>query len=301
MRMHNRSLFKPKAGGSYKIESKASDETTVYLYDEISWWGIDAQQFAKDFGAITAGTIHLRVNSPGGSVFDGTAIYNTIKQHKSKVVAHIDGLAASIASVIVMAADEIRMGDNAYLMIHEPWSMIAGSADDLRQEAELLDKVSGSIAQIYVNKSGKDLDEIKAMMAVETWMTAQEALDNGFIDAIDKDKPEKAQARADIFDLSAFARVPDDLKEKRSRPTEKDLEKALRDVGCSHKQAKAILAEGYKSEDPEDEPIDTTTASAQGPRDVAPAAPRDVVQPAKTRKDRVADLLIRAETTAPSH
>lgn len=299
MRINNRSLFKPSVHGSYKVENKA-DESTVYLYDEISWWGIDASQFVKDLNNISSGTIHLRVNSPGGSVFDGTAIYNALKQHKAKVIAHVDGLAASIASVIIMAADEIRMGDNAFLMIHEPWSMVAGNADMMRQEAELLDKVAGTIANTYVNKTGKDGQEIKDLMAAETWFTAEEALEAGFIDVIDKDKPEKAQAKATIFDLSAYANVPEALKESKPMPTEKEIEKALRDVGCSHKQAKAILAEGFKEnlrdvDDPEPEP-----APEQKPRDVVSAAPRDVVQPEQKKKDRTTDLLIRAEVLAPS-
>ena len=100
MRLNNRSLFKPRAKNSYRIENKASaDESTVYIYDEIGWFGILAEQFIKDFNAIKSNTIHVRINSPGGSVFDGSSIYNAIKQHKSTTIVHIDGLAASIASI----------------------------------------------------------------------------------------------------------------------------------------------------------------------------------------------------------
>jgi ATP-dependent protease ClpP protease subunit len=284
MRLNNRSLFKPRVKGSYKISNKA-EEATIYLYDEISWFGISAEQFVKDLADIKAGVIHLRVNSPGGSVFDGTAIYNAIKAHKAKVIAHVDGLAASIASIIVMAADEIRMGENAFMMIHEPWSLVVGGADDMRKEADLLDKVAGTIINTYVSRSGKTEDEIKGMMSEETWLTAQEALDGGFCDFIDKEKAEKAQT---MFDLSAFAHTPEVLQGKQ-QPTARDLERILRDAGCSNKQAKAILAEGFKEGHRDDEITDPPPA---------PVAQREVEAPKK--KDRVSDLLTRAEVAAPS-
>ena len=298
MRLNNRSLFKPRARvkGSEKIQDKA-DEATVYIYDEISWYGVHAETFIKDFNNLTEKTIHLRFNSPGGSVFDGTAMFNTIKNHKSRTIAHIDGLAASISSIVALAADEVRMSENAFMMIHDPWSMVVGSADDMRDEADLLDKVGGTIATTYINKTGKTDEEIKNLMAAETWMTADEALEMGFIDAIDK---EERKEKATLFDLSVYANVPDQLIEGKTAPTAKDMEKALRDVGCSNKQAKAILSEGLQ-ENPRDvdlpvEPPDPV----QEPRDVVPEEPRDVVQPEKKKKDRTADLLTRAELVAPS-
>ena len=298
MRLNNRSLFKPRARvkGSEKIQDKA-DEATVYIYDEISWYGIQAETFIKDFNNLTEKTIHLRFNSPGGSVFDGTAMFNTIKNHKSRTIAHIDGLAASISSIVALAADEVRMSENAFMMIHDPWSMVVGSADDMRDEADLLDKVGGTIATTYINKTGKTDEEIKNLMAAETWMTADEALEMGFIDAIDK---EERKEKATLFDLSVYANVPDQLIEGKTAPTAKDMEKALRDVGCSNKQAKAILSEGLQ-ENPRD--VDLTVEPpdpVQEPRDVVPEEPRDVVQPEKKKKDRTADLLTRAELVAPS-
>ncbi len=298
MRVTNRSLFKPRVRGNHKIENRA-DEATVYLYDEISWLGIQAEKFVKDLNAITAKTINIRVNSPGGSVFDGTAIFNAIKQHKSRVIAHIDGLAASIASVIVMAADEVRMAENAFLMIHDPWSIVIGNAQDMRDEADLLEKVGGTIARAFTDKSGKKEEEILDLMAAETWFTAQEALDAGFIDAVDTEKQEKAQVT--MFDLSAFANVPEQLTEQRQPPTARDLERILRDAGCSAKMAKSILANGFDEDqrdvDAGDEPIQ---AKAEDQRDVEAPAQRDVVQPKPPKRDRTADLLIRAEQIAPA-
>jgi len=287
---YNRSPFKPRAHADFKIVNK-DEEATIYLYDEISWFGISAEQFVKDLNDIKAGTIHLRINSPGGSVFDGTALYNAIKQHKAKVITHVDGLAASIASVIALAGDEVRMGENAFFMIHEPWSMVIGGADTMREEADLLDKVGGTIAKIYSDKSGKPLQEILDFMASETWFTARDALDNGLIDTIENSKGEKA--RATLFDLSIFANVPEQLKENKQLPTARDLERILRDAGCSAKQAKVILAEGY-SDDLRDEDVDPVIIPA-------PNVQRDAEQTKATKRDRVSDLLIRAEMAAPSH
>jgi ATP-dependent Clp protease protease subunit len=292
VRIKNRSIFKPRARIGHKIENKA-DEATLYLYDEISWWGIDPQVFVKDLNEITAKTIHLRVNSPGGSVFDGLAIHNALKQHESKVIAHIDGLAASIASVIVLAADEVRAAESSYLMIHEPWSMVAGTATEMREEADLLDKVGGTISQVYQKKTGLDAEEIAEMMSAgafgETWLTAEEAKEKGFVDVVEELEEEtKAKASAVVFDLSAFANVPDGLMAERRPPTERETERILRDAGYSAKQAKEILAKGY----------------AEGLRDVDPAvdapsadvqAQRDVEQPEAAKKDRVTELLIEAE------
>ena len=290
MRVENKSLFN-KAGkpSAYKIENKA-EESTVYIYDEIGMWGIEAQVFVKDFNAIDSKTIHLRVNSPGGSVFDGTTIYNVIKQHKSKVIAHVDGLAASIASVIVLAADEVQMADNAFYMIHEPWSIMAGGADELRKEADLLDKVRGTIAKTYMDKSGKDEEEIFALMKEETWMTAEEALENGFIDSI---YSVDAENKKDIlFDLTVFNNVPDKLKKAKKELTASDIEEALTNAGCPQGMAKSIIAKGFRSEQREVADTESQTQEIEQ-REVA-------VKPDVPIKNFVSDLLIRAEMVAPS-
>jgi len=305
MRISNRSPFKPQAKRGYRIEAKGKqDETTVYLYDEIGWFGISAEDFVKDLNKIQSETIHLRVNSPGGSVFDGTTIYNAIKQHKSKFIAHVDGLAASIASVIVMGADEIQMAENAFMMIHEPWSIVIGNAEGMRAEANLLDKVRDTIAKTYLNKSGLERDKINELMNAETWFTAQEAVDAGFADSIYEETLEKDEVT--LFDLSVFAKVPQELQQGKSMPTAREVEHILRDAGFTQKQAKTILAAGYDGvqRDVADN-IDQPEVDVEVQRDVEPKleAPkeerRDVVVSEKP-KDRIAQLLIRAETVAPS-
>ena len=304
MNIQNRSPFRQRSRANYRIEAKGGQsEATVYLYDEIGFWGITADAFVKDLNKINAETINLRVNSPGGSVFDGTSIFNALRQHKSRVIAHIDGLAASIASVITMAADEIQMAENAFLMIHEPWSMVVGNADHLRQEASLLDKVSGTIAKTYMDRSGKDANEIASMMQDETWLTAQEALDAGFIDKIYEGKLDKAEVA--LFDLSVFAKAPAQLQPGKDL-TAREIEQILRGGGCSQRQAKAILAAGFSglqrdvaSHDGQPE------ASAESQRDVEvkqgqPADAQRDVAVSERPKDRTSQLLIRAEKTAPS-
>lgn len=291
--MPKRSIFKPMAKGSYRVENK-DEEATVYLYDEIGWFGIEAGQFVKDVNAITAKTIHVRLNSPGGSVFDGMAIYNTLRQHKAKVVMHIDGLAASITSVIAMAGDEIRASEESYLMIHDPWSIVMGGAEDMRHEADLLDKVAGTISATYQRKSGKDADEIAKIMAVETWLTGTEAHEMGFVDVLEKIE-EDAKAKAILFDLSVFANVPVELQSgDRQPPTERGMEKALRDAGCSRAQAKAILAAGLPEDLRDAGTSEPKPAEVQDQREAENADQREADEP-EASKDRVAALLIRAE------
>lgn len=293
MRIKNRSPFKLRArAGTYKIENKAS-EATVYIYDEIGWFGISAEDFIKDFNAIDAKTINIRLNTPGGSVFDGTAIFNAIRQHKSKTITHIDGLAASIGSIIALASDEVRMAENAFFMLHEAWSIVIGNADIMREEAELLDKVDGVIAKTYMDKTGKDKKEIKKLMKKETWMTADEAKEMGFIDVIDGEK-EDEKAKATLFDLSVFANVPDELKEGKKMPTARDMEKALRDVGLSQKQAKSILSNGLEDYQRDVDEPEPEMELKEVERDVELADQREVDEP-KPKKDRTDELLRKAK------
>ena len=249
----NRSPFKPRAkAGIYKIENKADEnEATVYIYDEIGWFGIMAETFVKEMEAIKAKTVHVRLNTPGGDVFDGTAIANAIKQHKSKTIIHIDGLAASIGSIIALAGDEIHMAENAFFMFHEAWSFVIGNASNMRDEADLLDKIDGVLAKTYAKKTGKEVNEIKDLMSAETWLTAEEALEMGMIDSIEEDEKDE-KAKANLFDLSVFNNVPEKLKfneeSQKEDLTVRDAEKALRDVGFSRNRSKEIIAKGFQDE-----------------------------------------------------
>lgn len=194
------------SGKRFEVQN-AEDEATIYLYDVIdNWYGIDSESFIKTLGEITASTIHLRINSPGGDVFDARAIHTALKQHKARVIAHIDGLAASAATYVSLAADEIRMSEGAFYMIHKAWTLAYGNADELRKTADLLEKVDESIVNDYHRKTNLSPDELSALMADETWFTAEEAKEKGFVDAVDGD-----EAIENTFDLTAYNRAPSSI------------------------------------------------------------------------------------------
>ncbi|WP_241810445.1 head maturation protease, ClpP-related, partial [Enterovibrio norvegicus] len=175
----------PSGNGWFSINAAAAGTAEIYIYDEIGGWGISARQFATELKAL--GDIHnitLRIHSPGGDVFEGMAIYNLLDQHPARITVHIDGLAASMASVIAMAGDTVLIPENAMMMIHKPWSIAGGDANDLRQHANLLDQVEKTLSSAYTKKTGKSDDEIAAMLAVETWLTGAEAVEHGFADSV---------------------------------------------------------------------------------------------------------------------
>jgi len=189
-----------------------ANEVDIFLYDQIvssedeaEWWGgVAPESFVKAVYAVDKqATINLRVNSPGGSVFAARAMEQALRAHKGKVVVHIDGLAASAATFVSMAGDEIVMSKGAMFMIHKAWTGMWGNAEDLRKEADLLDKIDGTLAETYADKTGKDIAAITEWMAAETWFTAQEALDAGFATSI-----AEAEAKAGAWNLSAYDNAP---------------------------------------------------------------------------------------------
>ena len=169
----------------YSIKASANQSAEVFIYDEIGFWGVSAQQFANELKEIgNVRQINLHIHSPGGDVFDGIAIYNLLKNHPANKTVYIDGLAASMASVIAMAGDEVIMPENAMLMIHKPWGIQGGDAEELRKYADLLDKVESTLLMAYTTKTGKSEDELAAMLAVETWLTGKECVELGFADKL---------------------------------------------------------------------------------------------------------------------
>lgn len=189
------------------LAADADDEAEILIYDEIGWsWfgdGVTAKQFVKDLAELDVERITVRINSGGGDVFEGLAIFNALRRHDAMVTTEIDGIAASIASVIALAGEEVRIADNAFFMIHNPHGFAGGNASDMREFAELLDKIGGSLAGVYVDKSGQDVEAIQEWMDVETWFDAEEAKAAGFVDAITKGKEIHACA-----DLSVFSKAP---------------------------------------------------------------------------------------------
>lgn len=221
----------------YKIESLSEDEAELMIYDVIGWPFNDSAEFIRALAGMNQAIITVRINSPGGDVFDAMAIYNALQAHKSKIVTRIESLAASAASFIALAGKEVQSYGNAMFMIHEPWVYAAGNQYDFRETADILEKISGNMVDIYSGHSRVGKKEIRTMMKDETWMTAKEALDKGFIGKIIDGKAAKA-----AFDLSIFANAPDDFTGGGHEATEREKEKALRDVGFTLKEAKAILA-----------------------------------------------------------
>lgn len=180
-----------RAGSPLKIMNKSTTEAEIIIYAGIGqdWWGdgsmISAKNFSDELNKIpsTVNTLHVRINSPGGDVFDGVAIYNRLKQHKAKKIVYIDGLAASIASIIALAGDEVKIGEGALYMIHLPWTFAYGNRMDLDNTINRLLDIEEQMLGIYAKKAKIDRSEIRALLEAETWMGAEEAIEKGFVDS----------------------------------------------------------------------------------------------------------------------
>ena len=182
---------------------------TLRIYDPVdSWggeWGVSAKEVAAGLDALPESihSIRLHINSPGGEVWEGIAITNLLRRHSARVTAIVDGIAASAASFIAASMDELVMAPNSQLMIHDAWGIAIGDAATMRDTAELLDKVSDNIADMYARKAGGDRAEWRAVMQEEAWYNADEAVAAGLADRVEEQAP-TAEPKA-AFDLSVFA------------------------------------------------------------------------------------------------
>jgi ATP-dependent Clp endopeptidase proteolytic subunit ClpP len=183
----------------YNVKNLSETSTEVFIYDEIGSWGVDSKSFIEEVKKISTNNVLLRINSPGGSVIDGLSIHDAIKRMPQKVTAQIEGLAASIASIIALGADEITMSENSLFMIHNVWGGETGSAKDMRKAADLMDKMGQRLLSIYASKTGREESEIQGWMDDETWFTAEEALESGFIDRVER--PILLAAKFDVTKL----------------------------------------------------------------------------------------------------
>lgn len=187
----------------YTIRARGTG-AEVLIYDEIGAYGVSAKGFLAELGALPDGVpIDLRLNSPGGSVFDAVAIYNALQRHDGTITVWIDGVAASAASYVAMAGDEIVMPENAFLMIHDPSGLVMGTAADMREMADTMDKIAGGMVRGYATRSGRTEEEIAALMAAETWFDAEAALEAGL--ATRMIEPVRIAAS---FDIARFRNAP---------------------------------------------------------------------------------------------
>ncbi len=227
----------------FSIKNLQDNTLNISIHDEIGLWGITAADFMKELnGHAGVKSINLSIHSPGGSVLDGLAIYNTLASHPAKIFGKVEGIAASAASFILMASDVISMPSDSFIMIHNAHGGAIGDAKDLRDTADVIEKLQNSIVNIYEKRTGNNRQDIINMMQAVTWMSASEAVDNGFADTI-TDAVDVA-AKINVFN-KYFKEMPvGSSADVESIDNSKDFERFLRDAGgVSRGLAKALTSQ----------------------------------------------------------
>ena len=229
----------------YEIKNKGNECLDISLHDEIGLWGVSASDFIKEINLHKdVKSINLSIHSPGGNMLDGFAIYNALIAHSAKVYAKVTGIAASAASMVLMSGDVISMPEDAFIMIHNPSGIVWGDSDEMRDYADLMDKLRDSAVNIYSKKTGLDSNEIIKMLDAETWMNGNDALEMGFVDTL-----------TDAVDVAAKASIFN--KYFKSMPIEsndgievigniKEFERYLRDSGSFSRTAATKLVSRAK-------------------------------------------------------
>jgi ATP-dependent Clp protease protease subunit len=193
--------------GLFKAEA-SSNEATIYLYDAIVsdayWGGVAAADFVQQLASLNVATIHLRINCPGGEVFAAQAMAQAVREHPANIIAHVDGYAASAASWLALACDEVLISEGGYFMIHKAITIAYGNADEFKKQADLLDKIDGTLVASYVKETGQDAQQIADWMAAETWFNAEEAVANGFADKIAEAAPKNMKQ----WNMAAYNKAP---------------------------------------------------------------------------------------------
>lgn len=196
-------------GDWFAFRDKATAKPKIYIYDEIGFWGTSASDFVSELNDIDSDELELHLNSPGGEIFDGLAIYNALKQHKANVTIYVDGLAASAASFIAQAGDEVIMARNAQMMIHDGIAFAYGNEQDMLDTAKILSDLSNNIADIYAYRAGKrgfdtTLEEFRALMREEVWYNGKEAVEAGLADVVLDQDDEEAEEAKNKWDLGSI-------------------------------------------------------------------------------------------------
>lgn len=218
--MKNRllNLFQANAKrGTFRAEASAAGNV-IEIFDVIVSSEIDAEWFGGVAAPTVAralqsmsGVVHMRINSPGGDVFAGVQIAQAMREYDGEIIVHVDGYAASIASIVAIAGSKVIMAPGSMMMVHKAWTWGLGNADDFLATAELLEKIDGQLVEAYANRSAgkKTAAELAELLRAETWFTPQEAIDAGLADEIapEKSKVAASQARA-LWDVTAFDKAP---------------------------------------------------------------------------------------------
>lgn len=210
MKFRNKRFFGLLPGASVDppkaLVTDDGTRATIYIYDEISWYGISAEWFVTVLNGITSPFVDIRMSCPGGDVFEARPMQVAMAQHPADFTIHIDGLCASAATFFCRGANRIKMSDGGFFMIHNAWSYSAGDAKELRAQADLLDAIDGTIINDYTKMTGLKSEQIIDWMDAETWFAADKALEHGFIDEIFEATPV-----ANKFDLSVFKNAPKNI------------------------------------------------------------------------------------------
>lgn len=236
----------------------------LYLYDDIGMWGTTANDFKEQLLSLKSDKINIYINSNGGEVDAGLAIYNLLKRHSAQKTIHIDGIAASMASVIAMAGDKVIMPRTALMFVHKPWTLAAGNADDLRKTADDLNAWEAALVAAYTAKTGKDAEYISAMLKDERLLSAEEAVELGFADEIDEQAKEPAAYRGAVT-----SRILCHLSKAKEKAAMTEAPPAPEEVPPA-----APVVEPVAEVKPDEQPAD------EAPAEVVPDAPLVPVVPA---------------------
>jgi ATP-dependent Clp endopeptidase proteolytic subunit ClpP len=256
----------------YALSARAEiRQTEISIFDEIGYYGVSAKQFIGDLKRVPADhEIVLKIHSPGGEVFDGNAIFNALKRHPGGVTVQIEGLAASMATVISLAGAPVKMAANGFYMIHNPWGVAMGDADEMRDQAALLEKIREGMIAAYASKSGQEPEQIAAWMDAETWFSAEEAQAAGFVDEV-TDSLALAASANKFSRLGKFRNAPSDLT-ARSVDMDPQLEAAA-------EIAEEVEIEATEEQAAEEQAAEATpSASLEEIIEAAPEATEEEVQ-----------------------
>jgi ATP-dependent protease ClpP protease subunit len=290
----------------YAVTNQTNDSADVEIYDEIGGWGVSAKEFIKGLQALSGKHLNLRINSPGGSIVDGQAIISALKRHTGGFTAWVDGLAASMASVIACAAEKCYMADGAMMMIHRASTVSMGDASDLRKDADILEKFERGLLSVYQQKTGMDEGQLKEMLPQETWMDSLEAVALGFADGI-TDAPVamasltqgEMRARFDSFRSKSMKNTPANNEELPESPEEEAAQVAAESAVSTAEETPVIEETAVADETIEEETSESSEApaeSSEAPVEGAGVADAAALATAATSiAAKFSDLTARAE------